>query len=88
MLAVGFETSMVQIREDAGMAEVKVELNDTTEVPVTLLFTSTGDTATGTATRPTYITTDRIYYSINLLCFSWKRLFSSVRVPGLSPWPV
>lgn len=50
MLAVGFETSVVQIREDAGMAEVKVELNDTTEVPVTLLFTSTDDTATGTAT--------------------------------------
>lgn len=41
---------MVQIREDAGMAEVKVELNDTTEVPVTLLFTSTDGTATGTAT--------------------------------------
>ena len=50
MLAVGFETSVVQIREDADMAEVRVELNDTTEVPVTLLFTSTDDTATGAAT--------------------------------------
>ena len=37
----------METSEDVGVVMVRVELNGTTEVPVTVLFTSNDDTATG-----------------------------------------
>ena len=44
---MGFQTDVVQAREDAGLAVVRVELSDITEVPFTVQLLSQDDTATG-----------------------------------------
>ena len=52
VLSVGFEATAVQTSEDIGAVEVRVELNGTTEVPVTVLFTYNDETAAGICNRP------------------------------------
>ena len=51
MVSVGFQSPLVQLREDMGVVLVTVELDNPSDVPFTVLLTTQDSTATGIYTN-------------------------------------